>query len=39
MARTQNIIAFAEMSDGSLWTQTLNVMVTVGACETLIFRP
>jgi len=39
LAKTQDIVAFAEMSDGSLWTRTVNVMVTVGACESLRFQP
>ncbi len=39
LAKSQNIVAFAEMSDGSLWHRTVNVMVTVGACESLRFQP
>ncbi|HLT76694.1 MAG TPA: thiosulfate oxidation carrier protein SoxY [Ferrovibrio sp.] len=32
MAETQNIIAVAEMSDGSAWTATREVKVTIGGC-------
>lgn len=32
MAKTQNIIAVAEMSDGSLWTAQQEVKVTIGGC-------
>lgn len=39
MAKTQDVIAFARMSDGSLWTRTINVTVTVGACESLRYQP
>lgn len=29
----QRVLVFAEMSDGSLWTEETEVRVTVGACE------
>ncbi len=32
MAKTQNIIAVAEMSDGSLYRTARNVKVTIGGC-------
>jgi sulfur-oxidizing protein SoxY len=32
LAQTQNVIAVAEMSDGSLWTATREIKVTIGGC-------
>ena len=32
LAQTQNITAVALMSDGSMWTATKNVKVTIGGC-------
>ena len=32
LADSQNIVAIAEMSDGSLWSDTAQVIVTVAAC-------
>jgi len=32
LARTQNIVCVAEMSDGSLFTATAEVRVTIGGC-------
>jgi len=32
MAETQNIIAVAELSDGSTWTASREVKVTIGGC-------
>ena len=32
LADTQNVIAIAEMSDGSFWSDTETVIVTLGAC-------
>ena len=32
MAQTQKLIAVAEMSDGSLWSATREVKVTIGGC-------
>jgi sulfur-oxidizing protein SoxY len=32
MASTQKIVAVAQMSDGSLWTASREVMVTIGGC-------
>ena len=29
---TQNVLAIAELSDGSFWSDTINVIVTQGAC-------
>jgi sulfur-oxidizing protein SoxY len=29
---TQNVLAVAEMSDGSFWSARVNVIVTIGAC-------
>ena len=37
LADTQTVIAIAEMSDGSFWSDSVNVIVTLGAClEDLI---
>lgn len=37
LSDTQNVVAIAEMSDGTFWTDSVNVVVTVGAClENLI---
>jgi sulfur-oxidizing protein SoxY len=32
LAKTQNVIAFAEMSDGSIYTAQATVKVTIGGC-------
>ena len=32
LADSQTIVAIAEMSDGSLWTDTADVIVTIAAC-------
>ena len=32
LADTQNIVAVAQMSDGSFWSATANVIVTIAAC-------
>jgi sulfur-oxidizing protein SoxY len=32
MAKTQNVIAVAEMSDGTLYRAVRNVKVTIGGC-------
>jgi sulfur-oxidizing protein SoxY len=32
LADSQNVIAIAEMSDGSLWSDTVEVIVTIAAC-------
>ena len=32
LSDTQNIIAIAELSDGSFWSESVNVIVTIGAC-------
>lgn len=32
LSDTQNVIAIAEMSDGSFWSDTVEVIVTLGAC-------
>lgn len=32
LADTQNIIAIAELSDGTFWRDTANVIITLGAC-------
>lgn len=31
---SQTVTAFAQMSDGSWWTQSARVVVTIGACDT-----
>ena len=33
LARSQRVVAVAEMSDGSLWTASREVTVTVGGCS------
>jgi sulfur-oxidizing protein SoxY len=35
---TQNVIAIAEMSDGTYWSEQRNVEVTIGACDSLSLR-
>jgi len=32
LADTQNIIAIAELSNGTFWRDTANVIITLGAC-------
>lgn len=32
LATTQNVTAIAELSDGSFWSETKNVIVTLAAC-------
>jgi sulfur-oxidizing protein SoxY len=32
LAQTQNVVAVAQMSDGSLWTASREVKVTIGGC-------
>ena len=32
LAQTQNLVAVAQMSDGSLWTATKLIKVTIGGC-------
>ncbi len=32
LATSQNLVAIAELSDGSFWQQTVNVIVTLAAC-------
>lgn len=32
LADSQNVIAIAEMSDGTLWSDTVEVIVTIAAC-------
>jgi sulfur-oxidizing protein SoxY len=32
LADTQSVIAIAEMSDGSFWSDTADVVITLGAC-------
>jgi sulfur-oxidizing protein SoxY len=32
LADTQNVVAIAEMSDGSFWSDSIEVIVTLGAC-------
>ncbi len=38
LSGTQDVIVFAEMSDGSVWKQQRRVLVTVGACDSLQMR-
>jgi sulfur-oxidizing protein SoxY len=32
LADTQSVVAIAELSDGSLWSDTVEVIVTIAAC-------
>ena len=32
LARTQNVVAYAELSDGSVWSATSEAKVTIGGC-------
>lgn len=32
LADTQNVVAIAQMSDGSFWTASVDVVITLGAC-------
>ena len=37
LSDTQDVVAIAEMSDGTFWTDSISVVVTIGAClENLI---
>ena len=38
LSGTQDVIAIAEMSDQTLWTSQVRVLVTVGACDVLQMR-
>lgn len=38
LSGTQDVIAIAELGDGSLWQAQVRVLVTVGACDTLSIR-
>jgi sulfur-oxidizing protein SoxY len=38
LSGTQSVIAIAEMADQSLWQAQMQVVVTVGACDTLQSR-
>ncbi|HSV78771.1 MAG TPA: thiosulfate oxidation carrier protein SoxY [Ramlibacter sp.] len=38
LSDTQSVAAYAQMSDGSWWMQRVNVVVTIGACESLGVR-
>lgn len=38
LSGTQDVIGIAEMSDHSLWSAQVRVMVTVGACDALQMR-
>lgn len=38
LSKSQEVIAVAELSDGSLWQARQSVDVTIGACESLGFR-
>ena len=32
LADTQTVVAVAEMSDGSFWSDRIDVLITLGAC-------
>jgi sulfur-oxidizing protein SoxY len=38
LSGTQDVIAMAQMRDGTLWTEQARVMVTIGACDSLQMR-
>lgn len=38
LSDTQAVTAYAQMSDGSWWMQRVDVIVTIGACESLAVR-
>jgi sulfur-oxidizing protein SoxY len=38
LSGTQDVIAIAELADGTLWEKQVRVLVTVGACDTLSIR-
>jgi len=38
LSGTQSVIAIAQMADKSLWSASVQVVVTVGACDTLQSR-
>ncbi len=38
LSGTQSVLAIAELSDGSFWLDQVNIMVTIGACDSLMFR-
>ena len=38
LSGTQDVIAIAELADGTLWQAQVRVLVTVGACDTLSIR-
>ena len=38
LSGTQTVFAIAQMSDGSVWTEEVDVTVTIGACEILDFN-
>ena len=38
LSKSQEVIAVAELSDGSPWQARQPVAVTIGACESLGFR-
>lgn len=39
LSGTQDIIAYADTSDGRLWSARRHVEVTIGACDALMYRP
>ena len=38
LSGTQNVSAYAQMSDGSYWSATRSIQVTIGACDSLLLR-
>jgi len=32
LADTQSVVAICELSDGSFWSHTVDVIITLGAC-------
>lgn len=38
LSGTQNVIVYAQMNDGTYYTQTRSIQVTIGACDSLLLR-
>ena len=38
LSGTQNVSVYAQMNDGTYWTESRNIQVTIGACDSLLLR-
>lgn len=38
LSGTQNVVVYAQINDGTYYTQTRNIQVTIGACDSLLLR-